>query len=76
MALFVTDKIMDRKKYEEELKRRQEEHLRNVRAVAREVPWQPCLHDSCPGCLGTGVKLDGSACIHNLSCPCPKCSFR
>ena len=34
---------------------------------------QPCLHDSCPDCRGTGTKVNGGACIHGLSCPCPKC---
>lgn len=24
--------------------------------------------------LGTGVKSDGSPCVHNISCPCPKCT--
>ena len=62
---------MDRKQYEEDLKKRQEEHLKRVNSN-----WQPCLHDSCPMCHGTGTKRDGSMCIHNLSCPCPKHSFR
>jgi len=66
---------MDRKTYEEELKRKQEEHLRNVNgALDSNKYWQPCLHDSCPDCKGTGVKLDGSYCIHSISCPCPKCT--
>lgn len=38
-------------------------------------PKQPhCLHDNCPSCNGTGVKFDGSLCIHHISCNCPKCS--
>jgi hypothetical protein len=37
---------------------------------------QPCLHDSCPECYGSGKKANGSPCIHFLSCPCPKCSPR
>lgn len=65
----------DRESYERDLKRRQDEHLRNVRG-AHDMNWQACLHDSCPQCVGTGVKIDGSACIHCLSCPCPKCSPR
>lgn len=59
--------------YEEDLRRRQEEHLRNVYNT-EDRNWRPCMHDSCPECLGTGVKHDGSACIHYISCPCPKCS--
>lgn len=34
-----------------------------------------CLHVSCPLCNGTGIRKDGlGMCIHNISCPCPKCS--
>jgi uncharacterized protein (DUF1778 family) len=35
-----------------------------------------CIHDSCPSCHGTGVKQDGSICIHHIACNCPKCSPR
>ncbi|MCK9435781.1 MAG: hypothetical protein M0Q12_01075 [Synergistaceae bacterium] len=64
---------MDRKKYEEDLKQKQAEHLKNVRGGRNDINWQPCLHDGCESCHGTGVKLDGSRCFHNISCPCPKC---
>lgn len=37
---------------------------------------EPCMHDSCTECHGTGVKKDGSFCVHFISCPCPKCSPR
>lgn len=43
-------------------------------------PWdngdnqQPCLHDQCRECAGTGRTIGGSICIHHLSCQCPKCS--
>lgn len=63
---------MDREQYERDLKRRQAEHLRRVRQGGRR--WKPCRHDNCPQCHGTGVKLDGSQCIHMLHCDCPKCS--
>lgn len=34
-----------------------------------------CLHDSCPLCNGTGIRIDGlGPCVHGISCPCPKCS--
>lgn len=59
--------------YEEDLRRRQAEHLDRVFG-RQDANWRPCLHDNCQSCLGTGVKSDGSACIHNLSCPCPKCT--
>jgi len=69
---------MDRKWYEEDLKRRQEEHLKNVanKMGYGDNQWQPCMHDNCPECVGTGVRRDGSPCIHMISCPCPKCSPR
>lgn len=60
--------------YEKDLKRRQEEHLRRVSEFQAPTPFQPCTHDSCPECVGTGVKIDGSQCIHMIYCGCPKCS--
>jgi hypothetical protein len=63
---------MDRIEYERDLAKRKAEHLRGV----REGNWQPCLHDGCPECVGTGVKKDGTPCIHHISCSCPKCSAR
>ena len=61
--------------YQIDLKRRQAEHLEMVRNRATQnTPFIACLHDSCPSCKGTGVKLDGSPCAHYLSCRCPKCS--
>ncbi|RJQ26703.1 hypothetical protein C4577_02845 [Candidatus Parcubacteria bacterium] len=55
---------------QKELRKRQEEHLKSVRKIKR----QSCLHDSCLECVGTGIKKDGTRCIHMLSCSCPKCS--
>ena len=63
--------FINRKQYEDDLKLRQKQHLDNVN---NNQNWRPCLHDGCPECLGTGIKKDGSICIHNISCPCPKCS--
>ncbi len=62
---------MDKEKYEEELKKKQEEHLKHIQ---NNQYWSPCLHDSCPECIGTGIKKNGSMCVHMLSCLCPKCS--
>lgn len=62
----------DREQYEKDLKQRQEEHLKNV--YNRKGEWRPCLHDGCQNCHGTGIKLDGSRCVHMISCSCPKCS--
>jgi len=56
------------------LKRIQEEHLRNVRGGENAPNWRPCMHEQCPSCHGTGIKLDGSSCIHCIACPCPKCT--
>lgn len=56
-----------------DLRKRQEEHLRNVR---RPFSIQKCLHTGCPECIGTGIKRDGTPCIHMISCPCPRCTPR
>ncbi len=37
---------------------------------------EPCLHERCQECYGTGKKTDDSPCVHFISCPCPKCSTR
>lgn len=74
--------------YLKELKKRQEKHLEEVEKNMNPypfvdeypinnpdpIPFIPCLHDSCQECHGTGVKKDGSSCIHMISCPCPKCT--
>lgn len=64
---------MDRERYERELAERKRKHLEQVR---QGVAWQPCLHDGCEQCHGTGVKIDGTPCVHVISCPCPKCTPR
>ena len=66
---------MDRKQYEEDLAQRKQDHLRRVRAHEDEH-WRPCLHDGCEYCVGTGIKLNGSPCVHAISCPCSKCKPR
>jgi len=57
------------KEYGNGLSERQKKHLEDI-----EKNRQPCLHDGCPECHGTGRKADGSSCIHMLSCPCPRCN--
>jgi hypothetical protein len=63
---------MNQKEYEEDLHRRQQEHLSKINGPGKE-PFIPCAHDGCPECIGTGKKKDGSTCIHLISCACPKC---
>ena len=64
---------MDRKQYEEDLKRRQQEHIDSI-IEQNDLNWQPCMHDACPECLGTGISKRGRPCIHGIACPCPKCT--
>ena len=63
---------------DEELRRRQREHLERVHArrgggSTREVD---CLHNQCPFCWGTGIDANGERCIHMIACGCPRCSPR
>ncbi len=58
-----------------DLARRQLEHLAHVRDYHLGHPSE-CLHNRCSECLGTGVRRDGGACVHMISCPCPRCSPR
>jgi len=62
----------EKERYEKELAQRQQEHLQGI-LNQKERGWRPCMHDQCSSCHGTGIKKDGSACIHGISCPCPKC---
>ena len=64
---------MDKEQYEKDLLERQRIHLENV-FKQRTIYWQPCAHDQCTQCYGTGVRYDGSPCIHHLYCSCPKCT--
>ncbi len=68
---------MDRKKYEEHLRKKQEKHLKRISIrfdEFYEMNWRPCLHDACTECHGTGLKIDGTGCVHYISCLCQKCS--
>lgn len=64
---------VDREEYERDLRKRQQAHREQVN---KGIDWQPCLHDQCPECVGTGIKKDGTPRVHMISCPCPKCSPR
>lgn len=57
---------------DEDLRRRQEDHLNQVRRRTRTRP-SDCLHNRCISCVGTGIKKNGDRCIHFLSCPCGRC---
>lgn len=74
-TIFITsdDYTINKELYEADLKRRQQEHLMRINQ-GKNSNWRPCLHDGCPECIGTGIKFDGSPCIHYISCPCPKCT--
>ena len=63
---------MNKEDYEKDLKKRQEEHLKQVNNS--KTDWKPCLHDECSECHGTGIKLNGGVCFHFISCSCPKCT--
>ena len=55
-----------------DLKRRQQEHLQKVK---KNKPQKAdCSHNQCSQCIGTGVKVDGTPCIHMIACSCPICS--
>ena len=54
-----------------ELERRNQQHQE---AISKVKDRQNCLHNGCFECYGTGIKKDGSVCIHMISCPCDRCS--
>ena len=56
----------------EDLNEKQKEHLRRVFDNVMNND-KECLHDQCQECFGTGVKIDGTPCVHNISCNCSKC---
>lgn len=67
----------ERETYQHELRRRQLSHIQEIERrkeqAKRENTWKPCLHDTCPDCIGTGVKATGEKCIHMISCDCSRC---
>lgn len=73
MQYNITYGGIDWKEYERQLVERQQQHLENVQGT-KEGNWQPCMHDQCTDCHGTGIKSNGGICIHGISCPCPKCT--
>lgn len=33
-----------------------------------------CAHLNCPECHGSGMKGNGTSCVHMISCRCKQCS--
>lgn len=64
--------MTDRNQYERDLAERQRKHLESIQRPLLDR-WQPCMHDMCQQCHGTGVTIFGP-CVHAISCPCPKCT--
>lgn len=64
----------------EALKRYPKTHDASWRWPEINYPLKPfqydhaCLHNSCSECHGTGRKVDGSMCIHHISCGCRRCT--
>lgn len=61
-------KIEEYIQYLLQLKSRQDSHLEKVSQV-----FTPCTKADCPECVGTNVKIDGTAC-HHAPCKCSKCT--
>jgi hypothetical protein len=57
-----------------DLEKRREKHLERLRKQWEKKNAQPCRHRSCSQCFGTGIKFDGTPCIHYISCPCDRCT--
>ncbi len=66
------DQYYDEFTYQDVLKMKRfvDSYLSNNRTT------QPCLHDQCATCNGTGINPFGGLCVHGLSCSCPKCRIR
>lgn len=49
--------------------------INELNRVYEPQKFSDCMHDNCPACGGTGIRKDGlGQCIHNMSCPCKKCT--
>ena len=63
----------------DEIIRKQQEHLRRVEKNRQKRmnaygDGSDCAHLRCGQCVGTGVKENGTRCVHYISCPCIRCS--
>lgn len=45
---------------------------RIISRVLTEANMDRCKHDACSQCHGSGVRSDGTACVHMISCSCPR----
>ena len=58
-----------------DLRKRQEEHLKKVKKFRwDEDSTERCAHNACSSCVGTGIRIDGSVCVHWISCRCRRCT--
>lgn len=67
----------NQQEYMENIRRKQVDHRRKMNEYYErrtQSDQQPCLHNNCDDCRGTGRKFDGTICVHMISCPCPKCT--
>ncbi len=71
----------EEKKYKEDLEKRRKKHTESQKwykdndpKKIPKRPFVPCIHNQCTECHGTGRKVDGTSCVHMISCPCPKCN--
>jgi len=85
ITTYIIQNQVDKDQYEQDLKEKQKNHIEGIKKNQHllnsekniQIPnviWRPCLHDTCSSCFGTGMKSDGSMCVHYISCTCPKCA--
>ena len=56
---YAQQHIYGHEQNDEDIQRIQKEHLKKVKNIIQS---QPCLHNGCPECHGTGIKLNGYKC--------------
>ena len=68
-----TPEKINKEDYLKTLAEKQKQHLENFQSI-KDADWRPCMHDTCSSCHGTGIKTDGTSCVHYISCPCKRCN--
>lgn len=66
--------IEDEDMTDKELIRRRQQHLEALKSRTQKAKLSDCAHNRCSQCWGTFRKLDGTPCVHMMSCPCPMCN--